>query len=159
MAVVLCTLLATPSAFAASTAQKIGVVDYGKIFQMMPETKAAEQNITASRSQTNAELGKQQAALQNAIQAYQKGGKQNAATEKSLRTQEEAFRKTVAEKQELLAKKEQELVAPIKQKIDTAIETVAKSEGVNLVFDKSVRVYGDAESDLTFKVIDKLNIK
>lgn len=158
-AVAFCMIAATPGAFAASGAQKIGVIDYGKIFQQMPETKAAEQTLQGARNQTNAELTKLQTALQNAVQAYQKGGKPNPAKEKELKAQDENFRKAVAEKQNALAKKEQDLITPIRQKIDTAVETIAKKEGYNLIFDKGVRVYGDADYDITFKVMDQMNIK
>lgn len=143
----------------ADTAQKIGVVDYGKIFQMMPETKAADKTLQTMKNQTGAELAKQQSALQNAIQAYQKSGKPNAAKESALRTQEQNFRKTVAAKQNLLAQKEQSLIAPIRQKIDATVAAVAKKDGYTMIFDKNARVYGDAQSDITYKVLDQLNIK
>jgi outer membrane protein len=149
----------TPQAFAADSVQKIGVVDYGKIFQMMPETKAADQALQTMKSQTSAELAKQQSALQSAIQAYQKGGKPNPAKEKQLRAQDENFRKTVVEKQKLLTQKEQELVTPIRQKIDATVASVASKDGYSMIFDRNVRVYGDAQSDITYKVLDQLNIK
>jgi outer membrane protein len=160
LALALCMLISAPGAFAASSApQKIGVVDYGKIFQLMPETKSAEQSLQTSRNQTNAELSKMQSALQNAVQAYQKAGKQNAVKEKELRTQDENFRKAVAEKQAALAKKEQDMIAPIKLKVDTAIASIAKKDGYSMIFEKGARVYGEAEYDITFKVMDQLNIK
>ena len=158
-ALAFCMMVSAPCAFAASGYQKIGVIDYGKIFQQMPETKSAEQSLQAARSQTNAELSKLQAALQNSIQAYQKGGKPNPAKEKELKAKDENFRKTVAEKQNALAGKEQELVTPIRKKIDAAIESVAKRDGYSMIFDKGARVYGDAEYDITIKVMDQLNIK
>jgi outer membrane protein len=148
-----------PQAFADDNSQKIGVVDYGRIFQMMPETKAADQALQTMKNQTSAKLAKQQSALQSAIQAYQKGGKPNPAKEKQLRAQDENFRKTVAEKQKLLNQKEQELVAPIRQKIDATVASVASKDGYSMIFDRNVRVYGDAQSDITFKVLDQLNIK
>ncbi|NTU93658.1 MAG: OmpH family outer membrane protein [Chlorobiaceae bacterium] len=159
MAIALCMLLSTSSAFAAGAAQKIGVVDYGKIFQQMPETKAAEQSLQAAKTQTSNELNKLSSALQSAAQAYQKAGKQNPVKEKELRAQDESLRKTAAEKQGLLIKKEQELITPIRLKIDNAIESIAKKEGFNMIFDKAVRYYGEAEYDITFKVMDQLNIK
>jgi len=143
----------------ADSAQKIGVVDYGRIFQMMPETKAANQSLQTMKNQTSAELAKQQNALQNAIQAYQKSGKPNAAREKALRTQDENFRKTVVAKQNLLAKKEQALIAPIRQKIEATVAAVAKKNGFTMIFDKGARVYGDDQSDITSKVLNQLNIK
>lgn len=151
--------LSSPRAFAADAVQKIGVVDYGRIFQMMPETKAADESLQTLKNQTNTELGSQQAALQNAIQAYQKTGKQNPAKEKALRAQDENFRKNVSDKQRMLTQKEQELVAPIRQKIDATVASVAQKDGYSMIFDRNVRVYGDAQSDITYKVLDQLNIK
>lgn len=148
-----------PQAFAADNAQKIGVVDYGKIFQMMPETKAADQTLQTMKNQSGAELTKQQNAFQQAVQAYQKGGKPNAVKEKELRTQQENLQKSALEKQKLLAQKEQALIAPIRQKIDATVAAVAKKDGYSMIFDKSARVYGDEQSDITYKVLDQLSIK
>lgn len=149
----------TASKAFADSSQKIGVVDYGRIFQMMPETKAADQSLQTLKSQSSAELGKLQSAFQNAVQAYQKGGKPNAAKEKELRVQQENLQKTAMEKQSLLAQREQALIAPIRQKIDTAVAAIAKKDGFSMIFDKSARVYGDDQSDITYKVLDQLNIK
>jgi outer membrane protein len=146
-------------AFAAEIAQKIGVVDYARIFQMMPETKAAEQSLQTMKNQSGAELAKQQTAFQQAVQAYQKTGKANAVKEKALRDQQETLQKSALEKQSLLAKKEQELVAPIRQKIDATVAAVAQKDGFGMIFDKNARVYGDEQSDITYKVLDQLNIK
>jgi outer membrane protein len=148
-----------PQAFAADNAQKIGVVDYGRIFQMMPETKAADQTLQTMKNQSGAELTKQQSAFQQAVQAYQKGGKPNAVKEKELRTQQENLQKSAMEKQRLLAQKEQALITPIRQKIDATVAAVAKKDGYSMIFDKSARVYGDDQSDITYKVLDQLNIK
>ncbi len=151
--------LSAPQAFATDNTQKIGVVDYGRIFQMMPETKAADQSLQTMKNQSGAELAKQQNALQSAIQAYQKGGKPNAVKEKELRTQQENLQKSAMEKQRLLSQKEQELIAPIRQKIDATVAAVAQKDGYSMIFDKSARVYGDAQSDITYKVLDQLKIK
>jgi outer membrane protein len=58
--------------------------------------------------------------------------------------------------------KNEELFAPIKEKVFTAIEAIAKEQGMVYVLDRSteaVVVYADSEFDLTFKVLDKLNKK
>ncbi|NTU58181.1 MAG: OmpH family outer membrane protein [Chlorobiaceae bacterium] len=163
MAVSLGMFISAPSASAADVAGKIGVVDYGRIFQQMPETKSAEQAMLTARNQTSNELNKLQTALQNDVQNYlklkQKNGKGEPAKEKELQGREEKLRKLAAEKQTGLVKKEQELVAPIRQKIDGAVESIAKKDGYSMIFDRNVRVYGDAQSDITFKVLDQLNIK
>ncbi len=156
-------LFSAPSAFAADGIQKIGVVDYNRIFLQMPETKAADQSLLAAKNQTNGELGKIQNELNNAVQNYlkqkQKTGKADAAKEKELQGREESLRKLANEKSIALAKREQDLVGPIRQKLDGAIESIARKDGYGIIIEKNIRYYGDAQSDITFKVLDQLNIK
>lgn len=53
---------------------------------------------------------------------------------------------------------QQELFKPVRDKVTKAIEDVAKDMKINFVFDKAngSLIYGDKESDITFKVLDKL---
>jgi outer membrane protein len=58
-----------------------------------------------------------------------------------------------------LYKKQEELFAPVKEKIMKGIQEVAKEEGMNFVFDKAgdvLLLYADAQYDITYKVLDKL---
>jgi outer membrane protein len=59
-----------------------------------------------------------------------------------------------------LAKQQDKILSPIKDKILKAIEKIAKEQKYSFVFDQteSVRVllYGEATADLTYKVIDRL---
>jgi len=59
----------------------------------------------------------------------------------------------------LYEKKQQELLIPIRQKVLSAIESIAKNEGITVVIEKSASVYVTPEHDLTFKVMNHLNIK
>lgn len=58
-----------------------------------------------------------------------------------------------------LAKRQQEIIAPIKDKVMKAIEELAKEEKLGYVFDKAGAYgmfYADDKNDLTFKVLDRL---
>ncbi len=58
-----------------------------------------------------------------------------------------------------LNKKQEELFAPINQKIRSAIEKVAQELGYTFVFNKAgevILLYGEPEYDITFKVLDVL---
>jgi len=58
--------------------------------------------------------------------------------------------------------KNEELFAPIKEKIFAAIEAIAKEEGMKYVLDRSTEaivIYADSEFDITYKVLDRLNRK
>ncbi len=59
-----------------------------------------------------------------------------------------------------LAKKQEQILNPIKDKILKAIEKVAKDLKYSFVFDQTetvrVMLYGESSADLTYKVIDRL---
>jgi len=59
----------------------------------------------------------------------------------------------------VVEKKQQELLIPIRQKVLAAVESIAQKEGSSLVLEKSIAVYVTPENDLTFKVMNQLNIK
>jgi outer membrane protein len=62
--------------------------------------------------------------------------------------------------QQALLKTQNELFKPVKEKIDKAIEQVAKDNKYNMVLDKNTDtvLYGDRELDITFRVLEKLNL-
>ncbi len=151
-AVALCMLAAVPAASAADNAQKIGLVDINKVITQMPEKKSADQNMQAANVKANQEMK----ALQADFNAYMT---QKAKTKKSNPAKEKSFPEREAQIRQELAGKEQEYYGPLQQKLRTAIESTAKKEGYSIVFDKNVAVYGDSGADLTYKVMDQLNIK
>ena len=64
---------------------------------------------------------------------------------KEMQTQLDAFGKELQEiAQQDFAKKQQELAAPIQEKLDAAISKVAKAAGYAAVFDAMAFVYSDA---------------
>jgi outer membrane protein len=64
------------------------------------------------------------------------------------------------EKSDSLALLQQRMFKPVRDKIIKAIDTVAKEESFNFIFDKggdiSIVLYGDPRFNLTYKVLDKL---
>lgn len=152
MAVSLCTMIAAPEAFAAEAAQKIGLIDVNRVYQQMPEKKSADQGMQAVGNKAASDIKKLQAEF-NAYQSQKaKTRKGDPVKEKSFQTREQAIRAEVA-------KKEQELYGPVQQKLKTAIDAVAKKDGYSIVIDKNATVFNDAAFELTFKVLDQLNIK
>ncbi|NTW51449.1 MAG: OmpH family outer membrane protein [Chlorobiaceae bacterium] len=155
MALTMGMFFSAPGAYAAEGVQKIGIVDYNKIFVQMPETKVADKSIQEARAQNDAELSR----LQNEIRAYvaqkEKAKKADPVKEKALQAKELDFRKSSGERE----KKVQDMIAQIRQKIDGAIQSIARKDGYTVVLEKSVVYSIDAQSDITFKVLDQLNIK
>ncbi|MEI8033680.1 MAG: OmpH family outer membrane protein [Chlorobiaceae bacterium] len=160
MAAVLSLAMATSSSFAAQDAAKVAVVDFAKIFQQMPETKQAQTTMQTAAAPVQKEIGRLNQEYQKAVASYKSA---KPATkdqkEKDLNLKAQALQKYQQEQGALMQKKEQELIAPIQDKIKGAISSIAQKEGFSLVLDKSVQVWGTPDHDLTFKVMDQLNIK
>lgn len=153
--------------FGQTAAQKIGYVDSQVILQTLPEAIKAQGELDKiTKSMTNIADSMTQS-LQNDYANYQK--QQGTMAPDKLK---EAQQTIVAKEQELnqfrqqkfaqggdLFKKQEELFAPVKEKIMKGIEQVAKEETMNFVFDKSgdiLLLYADNTFDITYKVLDKL---
>lgn len=152
----------------AQTAQKIGYVDSQIILTQLPEAIKAQSDLDALTKTWSDQLDSMTLSYQQLLTDYQK----QAATmndEQKLSKQQEL----IAMEQKILGfrnqkfgqpngeiyLKQEEIFEPVKRKIYTGIEQVAKSEEMQFVFDKSgdiVLLYADAAFDITFKVLDNL---
>ncbi len=167
MAVGLSMVLVTPQSFAAQESGKVSVVDSGKILQQLPETKQAEATLQATAAPFQKELDRMNQDYQKAIAAYRQQAASLTKPARDLREKEIGAKGQAIEKYQLekfgrgglYEKKQQELLIPIRQKVLAAVESVAQSEGVALVLDKNAAIYVKPENDLTFKVLNQLNIK
>jgi outer membrane protein len=167
MGIVTGLVFAVPQTFAAQGAEKVGVVDAEKIMQLMPETKQAKATLDAAVVPLQKELERMQVEYQKAVAAY----KQQAASmakpardqkEKELIGKGQAIEKYQMEKfgrGGVVEKKQQELLTPIRQKEFGAIEAIAQQEGYAVIVDKGVSLYVLPEHDLTYKVMNRLNVK
>lgn len=147
---------------------KVGYVDSEIILAQFPEAIKAKSDLEALVSQWRKQADSMATELQNAYADYQKQA-QTMTQEK----QREAQQKIIEKEQRLQQFREQkfsqpngeyfvkqdQLMAPVKQKIFKAIEDVAKEEGMHYVLDKAgevVVLYADPSFDITFKVLDRL---
>ncbi|NTW68347.1 MAG: OmpH family outer membrane protein [Chlorobiaceae bacterium] len=157
-------LFAPLSAEAAQETGKVGVVDFGKLIQQLPETKVAETTLQATAAPLQKELARLNADYQKSVAAYRQ---LPATASKAVRDQKEqeantkgqALQKYQQEQGVAVEKKQQELLTPIREKVLAAIKAIAQQGGFTLVIDKGVQVYGTPEHDLTFKAMNQLNIK
>ena len=167
MAVFLSMVLIAPQSFAAQGAGKVGVVDSGKILQQLPDTKQADAALQAIAAPLQNELERMSQEYQKSVVAYRQQGASLSKAAKEQKEKEIALKGQAIEKfqQEkfgrggIIDKKQQELFLPIRQKVLATVEAVAQSEGVTLVLEKSTALYATPDHDLTFKVMNQLNIK
>jgi outer membrane protein len=148
--------------------QKIGFVNSAKIFQELPAAQEAEKRIDAVGKPYRDTLEAMQTELQGRYEEYQK--KEGLMTDAAKKTEQQKLVDLQNKMQQYrvdkfgtdgeLAKRTEQILNPIREKIKAAISAVAKELKYGFVFDKTEQIqillYGDAAFDLTYKVIDRL---
>ncbi len=167
-------LTTTPSFGATQETGKVGVVDMSKVRKQLLEWKKTELKkaevtlqafIEQIRPEVQKEVGPMQLDLKKTIETYNKQFKSLSQAANKSKTDEinkkkEAIDKIVNEKyNRVVAEKDNELLKPINNDLDAVISSIAQKEGFTLVLDKTVQIYGTPEHDLTFKVLNEMNIK
>uniref|UniRef100_Q3AQM1 Outer membrane protein OmpH n=1 Tax=Chlorobium chlorochromatii (strain CaD3) TaxID=340177 RepID=Q3AQM1_CHLCH len=165
--VMLSLTLAAPQAFAAQESGKIGVIDSAKILQQLADTKQAESALQAAAAPMQKELDRMNQDYQQAVAAYRQKAATLAKTareqkEKELTTKGKAIEKYQQDnfgRGGALEKKQQELFSPVRQKVLTAVEAIAQKEGISVVVEKNSAIYATTDADITYKVLNQLNVK
>jgi len=164
--IAVCLLLAGASAFAQG--EKIGYVDSQIILTQFPAAIKAQGDLDALTNLWSAQLDSMTLGYQQSLGDYQKQVNtmtedQQLAAQQNIVGMEQKIvefrRSKFSQPDGDIFKKQEEIFAPIKSKIYTSIEVVAKEEGMKFVFDKSgdiLLLYADAAFDITFKVLDNL---
>ncbi|MBE6188432.1 MAG: OmpH family outer membrane protein [Alistipes sp.] len=130
-------------------AQKLATVNTQEIFAVMPETKEMQSQLDAFGKELQEQLEAIQVEFNNRYAEFEKNQATMNPTVKQMKQSElNGLQERYAQFQQIaqqdFAKKQQELAAPIQQKLDAAIEKVAKAAGYAGVFDSMVFVYSDA---------------
>lgn len=161
-------ILLSGISFTFGQAQKIGYVDSQVILNQLPEAIKAQSDLDALTNLWSTQLDSMKQDYQMSIANYQKQQatmteEQKVAKQKEIVAKEQAMydfqQKKFGQQNGEIYQKQEQIFEPVKQKIYAAIGDVAKSEGMQFVFDKSgdiILLYADAEYDITYKVLDKL---
>ena len=156
----------SPVVAAPQDAGIVGVVEFGKIMQQLPETKQAYDTLQSTVAPKQKELERLNMEFQQAVAAYrQKSAKLTVAArekqEKEIMRKEQELKKYQQEQDTAIGKKQRELFTPIREKVMDAVKAVAQKEGFTIVLDKNenLLVYVSPDHDLTAKVLNLLNIK
>ena len=165
--IVLAFLLLFTVASSTTFAQKYGHLNAGNLLEQMPDVAKADSEMEAYQKQMIAK-GEQMAKgfqekytkfaqeVQEGIHAPVKQQQLEAELQKEQQTIV-AYEQEVRQK---VAAKREELLAPILDKVNTAINDVAKEDGYQFIFDlqSGVLLYYKEEADVTAKVKSKLGI-
>jgi outer membrane protein len=167
LAIALAVLLISGSSLFAQD-QKMGYVDSQVILTQLPAAIKAQGDLDALTNLWSAQLDSMTLGYQQALQNYQQQAAnmpedQQLAAQQNIVGMEQKIvefrRQKFSQPDGEIYVKQEEIFAPIKSSIYTAIEKVAKEEGMKFVFDKSgdiILLYADSAFDITYKVLDNL---
>lgn len=139
----------------------VGIVDMETIVTQLPEAKEAEKKIMAIGKNYQDTILTMNEEFQERYESYQKQqsmmpADQKAEEEEALRMMQQNLMLYQQEKNKELNDLQMMLRQPIYEKIDDAIQKVAKEENLTLVLEKGVVRFSEESLDVTFRVLDMM---
>ncbi|KIA84422.1 molecular chaperone Skp [Kaistella solincola] len=127
-------------------AQKMAMMDYESVLAAMPETKKMTNDLDVFSKTKGDELQKQAEAFQKEVQQYQAEGAklteaQRTAKETDLQKKQQNLQQIQQTAQNDLAQRRDAAVKPIIDKLNKAVEKVAKANGYDFIIDGSALIY------------------
>jgi outer membrane protein len=153
-------MLFTVSAVTVANAQtlKFGHIDLQALVQVMPERAAAEEEFNTFQGELEEILGEMQQDYQTKLSEFEQMGsdiseiKRNAKVAEIQDIQQRIQNYQVTAQQQI-QQKQNELLAPVFEKAENAIEEVAKEKGLIYVFDS-----GQGNRTILYKSNQSLDI-
>ncbi len=148
-AVILCANVGT------AIAQKLGHVNFQELMLSLPERKLAEDSLRKEATRMEDEIKRMNARYERLVQEFNeddKAGKLVGAIKENRYAEIMDFQQRISKfeefAQESLSKKENELLAPMVEKVKAAVGKVAKAQGISYVLDVSQLIFVEGGTDL-----------
>ncbi|MBT8232973.1 MAG: OmpH family outer membrane protein [Saprospiraceae bacterium] len=148
-------------------AQKFGYIDTQSIIQDLPEVKEANSNIETFKKQLQNKGQEMLKAWQTKYQNLERRQAQGEIAPKELEVEAQKLKDEEngiilfeQQSQAKIGKKSEELLSPIRDKIQQAIDSVADENGYTYIFDFSTGfvLYADQSADVSSLVKKKLGL-
>lgn len=148
-----------------ASAQKFGHVNTQELFAQMPEVNQVKLKMDTIQSQYENQLASMNEEIQRKYQDYQQNEATMPEAIKQMRQQElqemqgrlQTFYQTAEQD---IQRKQQELLAPVHEKMTKAIKIVGEREGYTYIFDSAAMVHiGNDATDVTPAIKKELGIK
>jgi len=159
-------MLIIPTGLIAQTKSKIGHVNSNDLLLLMPERKTAETDLQTFAKSLEDQLSSMTSEYEKKLTEYQTNAQVMAAPvreskEEELGSLEQRIRDFQVKAQQSIQTKEQELMQPMLEKANTAIEAVAKENEYSYILDTSAGVvlYFPEADDILPLVKTKLGIQ
>lgn len=152
------------SAQTVKSQSKIGYISSQELMGVMPETQAANKQLTDLRDAMIKNAQDKEAQLNADIEKFNKDSATFSDAVKAVKRQDmqKRYQELSGEDQNIqqaLQQKQQELLVPIQKKANEAVQAVAKENGYGYVFEKDALIVAPPGDDLLPLVAKKLGIK
>jgi outer membrane protein len=155
------------SLITTAAAQKTGYVDTEEIFSHIPEYTMVQQQLERLRQQYEVQIESDMKEIEVLFNKYQSEKNMLSSAQREEREREIISReREIKERQQdifgqdgIIAEKSLELLTPLRNRVQSAIDETAKEMGYSLVLDVAVIqgvVYKDESLDITDFVISKV---
>lgn len=151
----------------SAQAQKFGYINSQELIQNIPEVQEANSNIETYKTQLQKKGQEMVKSLQTKYEGLERKRTQGELSPKQIETEaatlqaeEQGIMKFEQESQQNIANKSETLLKPIRDKIQKAIDDVARENGYTYIFDYSMGIilYADQTSDVSALVKAKLGL-
>lgn len=145
--------------FAQAADMKLGYIDMNKALQETSAGKKAKAELEKEFKAKRDELSKKQSDLKKMGEDFEKkrgvlSDEVKAKKQAELQQEMMKWQEAAGQAQVTMQAKEQEALKPIFEKMQKAIERVAKEQGYTMILEKSQSVvYGTPDQDVTAQVI------
>ena len=149
----------------AVSAQKFGHINTQELFAQMPEVNQVKLKMDTINSQYENQLASMNEEIQKKYQDYQAQEATMADAIKQIRQQElqemqQRLQQFYQIAEQDIQRQQQELLAPVHEKMTKAIKAVGEREGYTYIFDSAAMVHIGADAiDATPSVKKELGIK
>ena len=150
---------------AAQGIPKLGYINSVELVELMPETRAAQDQMAAKQTEFEGQLKAMYTEYENKLTDIQRrlpemSDDMKAVEEKSLMDMQNRIATKEQRLQQTLGQLQVDLLTPIQEKAQTAINDVAKENGYTMIFDVSAGslVYADDADNIIGLVRSKLGI-
>ncbi|MEZ4773003.1 MAG: OmpH family outer membrane protein [Bacteroidia bacterium] len=148
----------------------IGYVNLEAVLSVMPETKSMNQQLQSYQQKLGQSLKTKDDYFQLKLQEYQEKGAAGASEEElkpdedELRRLQTELQKLQADSEQKLIQKQQDLMAPILEKIEKFIKEIAEAKKLDYILNSatngnSVLLQAPDKDNITKDLLDKLGIK
>jgi len=152
-----------PLAAQATGAAKLGYIDSQRVIQEAPGSTEAQATLQREMTASQAQLKAMDDSLSTMLQQYQQQSVLLSADAKrqredEIRAKQGSFQERAQQLQDAFSQRQQEVMKPIMDKIQAAINDLRAAEGYAMIFDMAseAMVAADPALDVTDKVIARL---